>query len=45
MTKEKKERKKKRQRDWLEMYVFSIMEKSIYEAGMAALNDLFRDWN
>ena len=28
----------------MEAYIFSVLEKSIYKAGMAALNDLFRDW-
>ncbi len=39
-----RKKKEKKQKDWLEAYIFSILEKSIYKAGMAALDDLFRDW-
>lgn len=39
-----RKKKEKKQKDWIEAYIFSVLEKSIYKAGMAALNDIFRDF-
>ncbi len=46
MNDRKTERKKKekKQKDWLETYIFSIMQKSIEAAAKAALDDLFKEW-
>ena len=42
--KERKKKKEKQQKDWIETYIFSVMQKSIEAAAKAALDDLFKDW-
>ena len=46
MTSKKEERKKKekKQKDWLEAYIISVMQKSLEAAMKEALNDLFKEW-
>ena len=39
-----RKKKEKKQKDWLENYIFSIMEKSVYKAGQAAIDELLKDW-
>ena len=45
-TKKEDERKKKeqRQKNWLETYIFQLLQKSIEAAARAALDDLFKGW-
>jgi len=39
-----RKKKEKKQKDWLETYIFSLLQKSIEAAAKAALDDLFKGW-
>ena len=41
---EDRKKKEKKEKGWLEAYVFSVLQKSIEAAAKAALNDLFKEW-
>lgn len=44
MSDREKDRKKKKQEDWLMAQITAIMEKSLKAAMQQAMDDLFRDW-
>lgn len=46
MTSKEEERKKKekKQKDWLDAYILSVLEKGMKTALDNALDDLFKDW-
>ena len=46
MTSKEEERKKKekKQKDWLDAYILSVLEKSMKTALDNALDDLFKEW-
>ena len=39
-----RKKKEKKQKDWLEAYIFSVLQKSMEAALNKAVNDLFKDW-
>ena len=43
-NRDQKKKKEKKQKDSLEAYIVSIMQKSIEAAAKAALDDLFKEW-
>ena len=42
---EDKKKKEKKQKDWLEAYIISILQKSLEAAMKETLNDLFKDFH
>lgn len=39
-----KKQKKKKRSDWLQQYIFAIMEKSLKAAMDQALDEIMREW-
>ena len=44
MSDKEKERKKKKQEDWLMAQITAVLEKSLKAAMKQAMDDVFRDW-
>ena len=44
MTDKEKKKKEKKQKDWLEVYIISVLQKSMEATLDKAVNNLFKDW-
>ncbi len=44
MTDKEKKKKEKKQKDWLEAYIISVLQKSMEATLDKAVNNLFKDW-
>ena len=44
MTDKEKKKKEKKQKDWIEAYIISVLQKSMEATLDKAVNNLFKDW-